>query len=133
MPGFLIPSDLTRMIPHGTDPIEYGMQHLLASPGAIAVKHGIEFRIPTLVPATKHDGSCKHLNGRSCGIWEVSPFGCAFFDCGPERGELSRQGLMAVMQAWQKPSLYQDVWNVLWEAGKRQHGPEVLRKLMGEY
>ena len=62
MPGCLIPSDLDRMIPRTTDPFRWAESNLLASPGAVAMKNGKLFRIPTLVPATKADGSCINLS-----------------------------------------------------------------------
>lgn len=74
MPGFLIPADLERMIPEGADPFVWAEKNVLASPGALAMQGGKTFRIHTLVPATKKDGSCIHLaeDGR-CLIHEVSP------------------------------------------------------------
>jgi len=33
MPGFLIPADLTRIIPPGADPVIWAEANLLASPG----------------------------------------------------------------------------------------------------
>lgn len=135
MPGFLIPSDLGRMIPEGADPLAWAQDNLLASPGALVMKDFQAFRIPTLVPAVKPDGSCIHLqggkrNGR-CDIHENAPFGCAFFDCRPERGSLGHQGLMAVYEELSKPtSLYIKLWGHLWALGRRQAAPEVLRARM---
>src|SRR6266446_1724770 len=85
MPGYLIPSDLDRMIPIGVDPLTWAEMNLLASPGALVMKNLQFFRIPTLVPSTKADGSCINLTPEGlCSIHETAPFGCAFFDCGPE-------------------------------------------------
>src|SRR5208337_1439820 len=99
MPGFLIPSDLERMIPAGVDPYLWADKNLLASPGALVMKDG-------------------------------ETFGCAFFDCGPERGSLSSQGLVEVMKAWRAGGLYAKLWRRLWSRWKRQHKPEVLRQRM---
>jgi hypothetical protein len=131
MPGFLIPSDLERMIPAGEDAYLWADKHLLASPGALAIRDGQTFRIHTLVPAVKKDGSCIHLTGQlRCGIHAVAPFGCAYFDCGPERGNLSSQGLVEVMKAWRAGDLYAKLWNRLWSRWKRQHKPDILRERM---
>jgi hypothetical protein len=131
MPGFLIPSDLERMVPAGENVYLWADKNLLASPGALVAKDGRFFRVRTLVPATKKDGSCVHLDDAlRCGIHATAPFGCAFFDCGPERGELSHRGLNAVMQAWADGGLYAQLWNRLWSKWKRQNKPDVLRKRM---
>jgi hypothetical protein len=131
MPGFLIPADLERIIPAGADPYLWADKNLLASPGALVLKGGQPFRIHTLVPAVKKDGSCIHLTlEQRCDIHAAAPFGCAFFDCGPERGDLSSQGLVEVMKAWQAGSLYAKLWNRLWSHWKRQHKPDVLRQRM---
>src|SRR4051812_680890 len=63
IPGFLIPSDLYRLA-NSTDSVTvdiFATAHLLASPGAIVMKDGKKYRIPTLVPARKKDQSCKFL------------------------------------------------------------------------
>src|SRR5665213_2208655 len=100
MPGFLIPSDLDRIIPQGADPFLWAETNLLASPGATALKDGEIIQIPTLVPAIKEDRSCKFLSTLSqCTIHEIAPFGCAFFDCGPEVPGLSAKGIMEVYKA----------------------------------
>jgi hypothetical protein len=135
MPGFLIPADLGRMIPAGADPFRWAEANLLASPGALVAdtRTGQTFHVPTLVPAVKADGSCIHLaeEGR-CGIWAVSPFGCAFFDCGPERGRISHKGIRAVLDAHNGGELYTRLWDWLWSSGRRQKGPQELRSIMRE-
>lgn len=131
MPGFLIPADLGRMIPAGAEPFTWAESNLLASPGAVVVKDGRVFRVHTLVPAVQADGSCIHLTGGRCGIHETAPFGCAFFSCGPEVPGMSENGVIAVMRAG-PGSLYQRLWAHLDAAGKRQAGPDVLRKRMAE-
>jgi hypothetical protein len=132
MPGFLIPADLERLAP-SVDLFGWAEQNLLASPGALAMKDGQFFRIPTLVPAVKADGSCIHLHNGQCGIHENAPFGCAFFDCGPERPGIVQQSILAVFKEFcDETSLYRLVWFHLFNSGHRQSAPEVLRKRMAQ-
>ena len=133
MPGFLLPSDLERMIPETADPLVWSESNLLASPGALVMKGSDFFRIPTLVPAVKPDGSCKNLTAEGlCSIHEDAPFGCAFFDCGPERDHLSHRGISAVYIAWcaTPPSLYAQVWTYLSGKNLVQQKAETLRMKM---
>lgn len=133
MPGSLIPSDLGRMVPPGADSFAWAEANLLASPGALVkqLSTGTVFRIPTLVPAVKADGSCIHLTDEArCAIHAVAPFGCAFFDCRTTpRDDVSAAGLINVMEAHQSGHLYTQIWEHLWNTGKRQKGPEELRAL----
>jgi hypothetical protein len=133
MPGFLIPADLTSMIPEAAEPLAWALENLLASPGALVILNGKKLRIPTLVPAVKADGSCRNLSEGRCAIHEIAPFGCAFFDCGPERGQLSHRGLHEVFLAWAlADSLYRKVWEYLDSHGKRQLDPALLRLRMSQ-
>lgn len=99
LPGHLIPSDLAAIravVPDLDD-------RLLASPGAlVATRDGQRFRIPTLVPARKADGSCVFLTAdKRCAIHAVAPAGCAFFDAhqsGPAVLRLSER-LLGVIAA----------------------------------
>jgi hypothetical protein len=133
MPGFLIPADLERMAPQ-VAPLQWAEDHLLASPGALVMKGLSFFRIPTLVPKTKTDGSCVNLQpDNRCAIHAIAPFGCAFFDCKSKRGdELSRNGLMTVYQSFfvDEKSLYREIWMHLSERGMTQHPAEALREKM---
>jgi hypothetical protein len=134
MPGNLVPSDLDRLIPATViDVLKWAEANLLASPGAIVRYGGQLYRIPTLVPATKPDGSCVHLTpDNRCDIHAIAPFGCAFFDCKTAQPEgAASAALMAVSEAWYN-GLYGRIWRHLWAVGKRQHGPEVLRARMRE-
>jgi hypothetical protein len=137
MPGFLIPTDLDRMVPAGTDPFQWAELNLQASPGAIVMKSGETFRIPTLVMATKPDGSCIYFQKRRCTIWETSPFGCAFFGCdsGSDQDQLrlSHDGLVAVFQAWHEDSLYKRIWYHLQESGREAEAPEDKRARMNDH
>jgi hypothetical protein len=137
LPGFLIPSDLERMIPAGTDPFEWAELNLQASPGAVAMKDGRKFRLPTLVMAAQENGYCTKFQNRRCTIWEDSPFGCAFFGCdaGSEYLQLrmSHDGLAASYAAWLEPSsLYSRIWEHLWNSGRRAEAPEIKRARMNE-
>lgn len=133
MPGFLIPSDLDRIMPAGVEPLIWAETNLLASPGALVMRDGQTFRIPTLVPATKPDGTCIHLNEGLCGIHGVAPFGCAFFDCHSlPQDALSRNGMIEVYKAFflEPTSLYRRIWAHLDTEGFKQHRAEVLRMKM---
>ena len=129
MPGFLIPADLDRLVPlTAADPLKFAEQALLASPGALVMKDGELFRIPTLVPATNNDGSCIHLTADGqCAIHANAPFGCAFFDCGLERPGLAQKALMAVHRDWHNGGVYSLIWRYLNAKGRTQLPPEVLR------
>lgn len=133
MPGFLIPADLDRMIPAGADPLPWAETNLLASPGALVQKGTERFRIPTLVPAVKADGSCIHFDRGLCSIHQISPYGCAYFDCHmsqPDGDARSHAGLNAIIEAWRAPSLYQSIWGHLYKLGLKQQSPNVLRDRM---
>src|SRR6185437_11995882 len=158
MPGFLIPADLGRMIPkecgkcrrpmkgtttwdgacdcggliRNVDEYIWAEQNLLASPGALVISEGKFRRIPTLVPATKEDGSCIHLTSEgNCDIHAVAPFGCAFFDCGEEPEGLAHTALHAVMMEWGNTfSLYRALWIHLAYKEKLQLPAEDLRAIM---
>lgn len=135
MPGFLIPSDLDRIIPANVVPTQWAEGQLLASPGALVMKDGKTFRIRTLVPTVKADGSCIHLNAdERCDIHAVAPFGCAFFDCGAERtnygAKLSAYGLFQVHRAWENNELYARIWRHLDREGRVQLKPDILRERM---
>lgn len=136
MPGFLIPADLGRMFANGNECsrmsiFKWAEDNLLASPGALVMRNGEMFRIPTLVPAKQPDGSCINLSPDGlCQIHDVAPFGCAFFDChsGTESFALSRAGLIAVYEDHARNGLYSRIWQHLFALGKTQDAPEVLRK-----
>jgi len=131
MPGFLIPADINRLLPaSAVDPGRLAEQTLLASPGALVMKDGELFRIPTRVPATKNDGICIHLTEGRCAIHANAPFGCAFFDCGPERPGLAQKALMAVHRDWHNGGVYSLIWRHLKAKGLTQHAPEVVRTRM---
>jgi hypothetical protein len=136
MPGFLIPADLSRMIPVDANPLKWAEENLLASTGALVMdsRNGRQFRIFTLVPATKQDGSCVHLTKEgACSIHDVSPFGCAFFDCQSatqEAADLLCRGLLAVQDAFEDAWLYRQIWAHLSLLGRVQRPAEELRREM---
>jgi len=122
MPGFLIPSDLIRLT--GDEPLDqWACKHLLASPGAIAVKDGRPFRIPTLVPRKAIWGTCHWLVEGRCAVWEDAPFACAFFtmcDVDKPRGPIEylvQAGFVEIMQNAEMGGAYLSIWNMLWNMG----------------
>jgi len=133
-PGYLIPADLERIRDHlapGEGLVAWAGRHLLASPGAVVVRRGRVFRIPTLVPARRADGACTFLtaDGR-CAIHAVAPFGCAFFDAHMGHAEADRRslhGLRAVVDAWAADGPYARVWEALADAGRGAPAPETCR------
>src|SRR5262245_66664636 len=83
IPGFLLPSDIPRIAEHlgYSNPVEFALDNLLASPGAIVVDRGQIRRIRTLTPARRQDGACLFLDEEHrCRIHRVSPYGCSHFD-----------------------------------------------------
>jgi hypothetical protein len=120
MPGYLVPSDLERLIPPGVDPLQWARQHLRASQGAKAVdpKTGeVLFIIPSLVPAKQALGHCHWLQpDGKCGVHADSPFGCAFFDQHMTDEEAERRKQYARMvraAAFEDDSLYATIWHTL--------------------
>ena len=105
-PGTLIPSDVDRIA-----------QHLVES-GLISDKDGVapflrgsrpttvydkdeekEIKIPKIVPARDAKGRCVFLDASDrCGIHQVSPFGCAYFDAHMEEAEIDRRRMWAYQQ-----------------------------------
>lgn len=134
MPGFLIPSDLERIIPPYVDSFKWAESNLLASPGALLMNShtGKTLRVGTLVPAVKADGSCIHLTvDERCAIHEISPFGCAFFDCRGLRENLLQDGFLTIREAQGDPmSRYARIWAHLHHMGLVQLRAEVLRERM---
>lgn len=134
IPGFLLPSDLERMIPFGADPFIWAESNLRASPGALASKNGQTFRISTLVPASNPDHSCIHYSALGgCAIHSIAPFGCAFFTphlptTTPDEHRLADRGLFTVLLAIADPdSLYSQLWDHLYLKGLTTRPPEELR------
>ena len=161
MPSFLIPEDiipymvvtnfLTEDNVHDELDIEeimpWAQENLLASDGAyIRVPNSdAVVQIPTLVPASRKNGSCVHFNQKTrlCGIHEQAPFGCRMFNCSMDQQRadaLSSFAAARLAKMWDtlckdsdslKPDegLYAAVWLHLDEAGhKRKRTTIALRK-----
>lgn len=134
LPGFLVPSDLSRMIPEGADPYEWAAQNLLASAGAQLMdrKTKIMRRVPTLVPARKADGQCKFFQNGHCSIHAISPFGCAFFGHQTDEHLRSLSGLYAIEQE-PETGLYRSIWRFLNNQGIVSPDPIESRKKITHY
>lgn len=123
IPGYLIPSDIEVIATHlgYDDLVQFAIENLLASPGAIVSVAGEIMRIPTLVPQRKSDQTCKFLDAnKRCAIHAVSPFGCAFFHCRMSQREAdlrSCRGLQAIAREWAAGGLYAQIWALLHTAG----------------
>lgn len=138
IPGFLIPSDLegiARATGGGNgDLTGWAMEHLLASPGAVVERHGVLFRIPTLVPNRRLDGGCHWLTADNhCAIHAVAPYACAFFDAHMPYEEVdrrSRQGLIAICHAWNADGPYARLWRALKASGRIAPSAETCRAAM---
>jgi len=114
MPGSLIPSDLGRLVPPGTDPFAWARSHLRAKGDG------------GLVLAAKADGSCPFLTSdERCSIWANSPFGCAFFRCAPgqnnkEAARLKQLQQEAIEADGAANGLFHQIWKTLWAEGYRR-------------
>lgn len=82
MPGALAPGDLELIAEHlGEKPDgEFALKYFEASEGAMVWTLGRVFRVPSIVPARKADGSCVFLKEGRCEIHPVAPSGCALTD-----------------------------------------------------
>jgi len=123
LPAYLVPSDIEVIAAHlgYDDLIQFAMENLLASPGAIVSVGKNLARIPTLIPQRMPDQSCKFLDVKKrCAIHTVSPFGCRFFDCRMSQREAdlrSSLGLQAIAREWAVGGLYAQIWMLLNTAG----------------
>jgi len=139
VPGYLIPSDLGRLVPPDADPFKWAESNLFASSGALVMDKstGQQFRVPTLVPSTVGNSYRCHwldVNDR-CSVHADAPFGCAFFDCsmdGPEADKLSSSGIIEIIKCYKStpPGLYAQLWIYLYENGYRAASPDVRRDAM---
>lgn len=141
IPGYLIPSDLGRLIPPGADPEEWARAHLRASPGAQFIRcydDGSEemMRVGTLVPAHNPDMSCHWLHDGRCEVHADAPFACAMFGCHltvESSGPLSSQGINTIMDDNSAGGLYSRLWAMLNAEGLRSPSPDVKRVAMFRY
>ena len=136
IPGFLLPSDIRRIALHlgYSNPVEFALDNLLASPGAIVVDRGQIRRIRTLTPARRQDGACLFLDEEHrCRIHSVSPYGCSHFDAHQtdEEADLrSSAGHYQVDLAWKNDHLYARLWLLLNALGRVAPSPVAARDSM---
>ena len=136
IPGFLLPSDIRRIALHlgYSNPVEFALDNLLASPGAIVMDHGQIRRIRTLTPARRQDGACRFLDEEDrCRIHSVSPYGCSHFDAHQTKEEAdlrSSAGHYQVDLAWKNDHLYARLWLLLKTLGRVAPAPVVSRARM---
>jgi hypothetical protein len=91
-PGYLLPGDVERLVQRlGMKPDEF----LVASPGALVQNSmtGRAFRIGTITPKwDRRKKRCVLLgDDNRCKVHDISPFGCAYFDCKMSRPEGDRR------------------------------------------
>jgi len=166
MPSFLIPEDVVPYM-HATgffdeasqgddaetvfsveDLIPWAETNLLASDGTyVRVPDSDKVvQIPTLVPASRRNGSCVMFNQKSrlCAVHEAAPFGCRMFSCSMD--EYRAKGLSSFAAArlakmWDnientepegvsmEEGLYASIWLELDKSGhKRKRTTIALRK-----
>jgi Fe-S-cluster containining protein len=118
IPGYLISADVERIGQHlgYKNIVEFALKYLLASPGATVMHAGRIFRIPTLVPRRKADGTCVFLENNRCRIHKLSPYGCSFFDAHQshtEATERSSRGLQEIILQWAARP-YSRTYTILW-------------------
>ena len=136
IPGFLLPSDIRRIALHlgYSNPVEFALDNLLASPGAIVVDRGQIRRIRTLAPARRQDGACLFLDEEHrCRIHSVSPYGCSHFDARQTNEEAdlrSSAGHYQVDLAWKNDDLYARLWLLLNALGRVAPSPVAARARM---
>ena len=124
LPGFLLPSDISRIAEHlgYSSPVEFALDNLSASPGAIVMDHGQIRIIRTLTPTRRQDGACLFLDEEDrCRIHSVSPYGCSHFDAHQTKDEAdlrSSAGRYQVDLAWKNDHLYTRLWLLLNNLGR---------------
>lgn len=136
IPGYLIPDDILnicKFLGMECNVFNFSFKYLLSSPGALVSKGGNQFRIPTLVPKRNPDTNyCIFLDKNElCKIHKVAPYGCAKFDCKQtyeEANEISKVGLLEIINSDTKSLLYKLLHDNLKEKGHISKAPEELRK-----
>lgn len=134
MPAYLLPEDLAPY------PWMYQGELLASEGGLVGIVNKLtgemtKFRVPTLVPASKDDGSCVHYRDGKCGIHEHSPSGCSMFNaCAVgekqrQQDKLAEEFQMRLLQMWSNftrgeasavEEMYCRQWQILWDEGKRR-------------
>jgi hypothetical protein len=104
MPGTLIPADLSRLCPPGTDVFPWAEQHLRALTSQPC---------PTLVPVRNTSGHCHWYFEGCCAVHENAPFGCAYFDSHMSEEEIARRSA-ALRQARQQDNAEADLYRRVW-------------------
>ena len=113
MPAYLLPEDLAPY------PWMYQGELLASEGGLVGIVNKLtgemtKFRVPTLVPASKDDGSCVHYRDGKCGIHE---------------DKLAEEFQMRLLQMWSNftrgeasavEEMYCRQWQILWDEGKRR-------------
>ena len=166
MPSFLIPEDVVPYM-HATgffadasagdeeeavfsvdDLMPWAIANLLASDGTyVRVPDSDKVvQIPTLVPASRRNGSCVMFNQKSrlCAIHDEAPFGCRMFSCNMDEDRangLSSFAAARLASMWDNISnkdtkdigmvegLYASIWLELDKSGhKRKRTTMALRK-----
>ena len=124
IPGFLVPSDLDRLIQPGEDPLLWAEEHLLASPGLQIKTPQFTLSIPSLVPRRQENGHCHWLQDGRCAVHENSPYGCAFLcqcrQSNAQAEKITNAGREARAKAFEEDGLYARIWKHLWEKGWRE-------------
>jgi len=161
MPSFLLPEDIipymiaTDFVPENGEEVAvtieevmpWARDNLLASDGTyVRVPNSDQVvSIPTLVPASRKNGSCVHFNQKSrlCGIHGDAPFGCRMFSCSMDEQRangLSSFAAARLAKMWDKlhedtdelsvpEGLYSAIWLQLDQDGdKRLFTTIALRK-----
>jgi hypothetical protein len=123
MPGGLIPGDQERIAQAlgVQDFALWARESLQASQGAEIPHAGRVFRLPTIVPGSRPDGSCIFLQEDRCTVHAVSPFGCAYLDMHMSREEANQRSaaaLLAVATDWATKGPYSRLWGQLYQAGR---------------
>ncbi|MGV8074235.1 MAG: YkgJ family cysteine cluster protein [Syntrophobacteraceae bacterium] len=135
VPGYLMQKDIKDIAAFlgETEMDGFLKKYLLASPGALAMRGGRPFRIPTIVPARQENGWCIFFDGKHCNIHPVAPVGCAFFDTHQDREQLAGMVLNMLLQDWVSGlSLYCKSWNYLNDLGLTAPSPEEGRNRMAK-
>ena len=150
MPAYLLPQDIEGYLqkPMPREGVSTAMwlrynsaDNLLASEGGLVgmvnklTGEVTKFRVPTLVPTSKPDGSCVHYRDGKCGVHKQSPSGCSMFNAcavgGKQRKQdkLAEEFQMRLLKMWsnftrgeasEEEEFYCRLWKILWDKGRRR-------------